>query len=49
MGNYLPIHDELCVTTGLLLEEYVHGNDKSKGLVKIEKYEAGFFILIKKY
>ena len=38
MKNYFPLHDELCAASGLMMEEYVHGDESAKEM--IEKLEA---------
>jgi len=48
LENYFPVHDELCYSSGLLLEEYVHGNDNTKTLIdeieyRISEHENTFF------
>ena len=50
LENYFPVHDELCKASGLMLEDYVHGNDNA-GMIakeienKISDYENAFFAL----
>lgn len=48
LENYFPIHDELCSTSGMLMLDYVHGEDDLKeDIIKAEarlsKYCKDFF------
>ena len=48
LENYFPLHDEMCHTSGLFIEEYISGNEDMKEMIekaedKISVYEKDFF------
>lgn len=48
LKNYFPVHNELCVASGMFINEYVHGDSSVKDMIikteeKISEFEKKFF------